>query len=110
MTETDNTRIVKIAWVITVMAAVTVFVLGMNLLKYAHMENSEYTKWKMLPDKAKNLKTVDGQPVHPMPAKQRQLTKKETMALSSGLAVFSPLSVFPICYIVLRRRKQIQYT
>ena len=110
MTETNNTHAVKIALVISVIAAVTVFVLGMNLLKYAHTKNSEYAKWQMLPDKAKNLKTVDGLPVHPMPAKQRQLTKKETVALSAGLAVFSHLSVFPICFIVLRRRKQIQYT
>ena len=110
MTETNNTRAVKIALVISVIAAVIVFELGMNLLKYAHTENSEYAKWQMLPDKAKNLKTVDGQPVHPMPSKQRELTKGETMALSAGLAVCSPLTVFPICFIILRRRKQIQYT
>jgi len=110
MTETNNTRIVKTALVISVIAAVIVFVLGMNLLKYAHTENSEYAKWQILPDKAKNLKTVDGQPVHPMPAKQRELTKEETMVLSAGLAVFSPLTVFTICFIILRRRKQIQST
>jgi len=110
MTETNNTRIVKIDLVISVIAAVIVFALGMNLLKYAHTENSEYAKWQMLPDKAKNLKTVDGQQVYPMPAKQRQLTKKETMVLSAGLAVCSPLTVFPICFIILRRRKQIQTT
>ena len=110
MTETNNRRIMKIALAITVIVAVIVFVLGMDLLKYAHTENSEYVKWQMLPDKAKNLKTVDGQPVHPMPAKQRQLTKKETVALSAGLAIFSSLSVFPICFMFLRRRKQMQYT
>jgi hypothetical protein len=110
MTETGNTHAVKIALIISVIAAVIVFELGMNLLKYAHTENSEYAKWQMLPDKAKNLKTLEGQPVHPMPARQRQLTKKETMELSAGLAVFSPLSVFPICFIILRRRKKIQFT
>ncbi len=45
MTETNNTHIVKIALVITVIAVVIIFVLGMNLLKYAHTENSEYAKW-----------------------------------------------------------------
>jgi len=54
MTETNNTRIMKIALAITVIMAVIVFVLGMDLLKYAHTENSEYVKWQMLPDKAKN--------------------------------------------------------
>jgi len=106
MTETNNTGIVKIALVITVIAAVIVFALGMNLLKHAHTENTEYAKWQMLPDKVKKLKTEDGQPVHPMPAKQRQLTKKETVALSAGLAVFSPLSVYPICFMFLRRRSK----
>ena len=104
MTETNNMRIMKIALVITVIAAVIVFVLGMNLLKYAYTKNSEHAKWQMLPNKAKNQKTVEGQPVHPMPSKQRQLTKEETMVLSAGLAVCSPLTVFTICYIILRRR------
>jgi len=104
MAVTNNTHTVKIALIISVIAAVIVFELGMNLLKYAHTENSEHAKWQMLPDKAKNKKTVDGQPVHPMPSKQRQLTKEETMALSAGLAVCSSLTVFTICYIILRRR------
>ncbi len=106
MAENNNKRALKIAFLLSALAAVIVFFLCMNLLKYANKENPAYIKWQMLPDKAKDLKTEDGQPVYPMPEKQIPLKQTEITILSSGLAFFTPLSVFPICYSIFRRRSK----
>ena len=106
MAEYNNKRTIKISIVITLAAALIVFVLAMEMLKYAYTKNPEYAEWRLLPMKAKNLKRADGQPVHPEPDKQRQLTKNEVFILSGALALFSPLSVFPISFIILRRRNK----
>jgi len=81
MRQYRHRRIIKISIVISLIAAVIVFVLAMKVLKHAHTENPEYAKWESLPSKKKNPKTADGQPVHPEPDKQRPLTENEILIL-----------------------------
>ena len=104
MSQYSHKRIIKISIVISLIAAVIVFVLAMKVLKYAYTENPEYAKWDSLSIKEKNLTTADGKPVYPEPDKQRPLTKNEILILSGGIAFLTPLSVFPINYILFRRK------
>ena len=100
-----NGRRVKTALFLSVIAMGVVFLSAMKLLDYARKENPEYTRWKLLPDKTKILRTDDGQPVHPMPEKQVRLTRTEILILSGGMAFFAPLLVFPLWLLITRRRK-----
>lgn len=104
MAENNNKRSLKITFLLSALTAVIVFLLCMNLLKYANKENPAYIKWQMLSEKAKDLKTEDGQLIYPMPEKQIPLKQTEITILSAGVAFFTPLSVFPICYSIFRRR------
>ena len=103
MGQYSHKRIIKVSIVISLMAAALVFVAAMNVLKYAHTENAEYAKWDSLSLEDKSLKNADGQPVHPEPAKHRSLTQNERLILSLGLALFAPLTVFPVNYLLFRR-------
>ena len=101
---TEHKRIIKISTIISLAVALVVFAAAMKVLKHAHTENAQYAKWNSLSLEDKILKNAVGQPVHPEPAKQRPLTQNERLILSLGIALFSPLTVFPVSYILLRRR------
>ncbi len=106
MTDYHHKRIIKISIVISLVVAMVVFLLAMKVLNLAYTQNPEYAQWNSLSIEEKSLKKADGQAVHPEPEKQRALTQNEILILSGGLALFSPLTVFPFSYILFRRRQK----